>query len=36
LGNLLNTPWKQIWNNKRCKKMRAMEQEGCPLQEVLK
>ena len=36
LGNLLTTPWKQIWNNKQCKKMRRMEQEGCPLQEVLK
>jgi MoaA/NifB/PqqE/SkfB family radical SAM enzyme len=36
LGNFLTTPWKQIWNNKQCKKMRRMEQEGCPLQEALK
>jgi MoaA/NifB/PqqE/SkfB family radical SAM enzyme len=36
LGNLLTTPWKQIWNNKQCKKMRRLEQEGCPLQEALK
>ncbi len=36
LGNLLTIPWKEIWNHPKCKKMRHMEQEGCPLQEALK
>ena len=36
LGNLLTTPWKEIWNHSQCKKMRRTEQEGCPLQETLK
>jgi len=36
LGNLLTTPWKEIWTHPQCKKMRRTEQEGCPLQETLK
>jgi MoaA/NifB/PqqE/SkfB family radical SAM enzyme len=36
LGNLLTTPWKEIWNHSKCKKMRRMGQEDCPLQEALK
>jgi MoaA/NifB/PqqE/SkfB family radical SAM enzyme len=36
LGNMLTTPWKEIWDAPRCKKMRRTEQEGCPLQEMQK
>ena len=35
LGNLLTTPWKTIWDNPRCKKMRRTDQDGCPLNETL-
>lgn len=35
LGNLLTTPWKKIWNHAQCKRMRSMNQEGCPLKETL-
>jgi MoaA/NifB/PqqE/SkfB family radical SAM enzyme len=35
LGNLLTTPWKSIWNRPVCKKMRAVDQEGCPLNDAL-
>lgn len=34
LGNLLTTPWKQIWNHKTCQSIRAMTEEEalfCPL-----
>ncbi len=35
-GNLLTTPWEEIWNHPQCGKMRRGEPEGCPLQENLK
>ena len=35
LGNLLTTPWKTIWDNPRCKKMRRTDQDGCPLNETI-
>ncbi len=34
LGNLLFTPWKSIWNRPVCKKMRIIDQEGCPLNDA--
>ena len=36
LGNLLTTPWKEIWEHPQCQAMRHTDQEGCPLQETLK
>jgi MoaA/NifB/PqqE/SkfB family radical SAM enzyme len=36
LGNLLTTPWEEIWNHPQCRQMRRSEPEGCPLQENLK
>jgi MoaA/NifB/PqqE/SkfB family radical SAM enzyme len=35
LGNLLTTPWRDIWNNPKCKRMRRTNQEGCPLNTTL-
>lgn len=35
-GNLLTTPWNEIWNNSVCRQMRESEPENCPLQENLK
>lgn len=35
LGNLLTTPWKRIWNHKKCKQMRSTTQEGCPLKAIM-
>jgi MoaA/NifB/PqqE/SkfB family radical SAM enzyme len=35
LGNLLTSPWHKIWNNSKCKQMRRIPQEGCPLNEIL-
>jgi MoaA/NifB/PqqE/SkfB family radical SAM enzyme len=35
LGNLLTTPWHKIWNNPKCKQMRRVTQDGCPLNETL-
>jgi len=35
LGNLLTTPWRDIWENPKCKQMRNITQEGCPLNETL-
>jgi MoaA/NifB/PqqE/SkfB family radical SAM enzyme len=35
LGNLLTSPWHTIWNNSKCKQMRRVSQEGCPLYETL-
>ena len=34
LGNLLTTPWKQIWNQETCQSIRSMSEEDallCPL-----
>ena len=35
LGNLLTSPWHKIWNNPKCKEMRRVTQDGCPLNETL-
>ena len=35
LGNLLTSPWHTIWNNSKCKHMRRVPQDGCPLNETL-
>jgi len=35
LGNLLTSPWHKIWNNSRCKQMRLISQQGCPLSGTL-
>jgi MoaA/NifB/PqqE/SkfB family radical SAM enzyme len=35
LGNLLTSPWQEIWNHSKCKQMRRIPQEGCPLSETL-
>lgn len=35
LGNLLTTPWKKIWNHPKCKQMRSITQEGCPLKAIM-
>jgi MoaA/NifB/PqqE/SkfB family radical SAM enzyme len=35
LGNLLNTPWRSIWNHPRCRQMRRVAPEGCPLYETM-
>lgn len=35
-GNMLNTPWPEIWNHPQCRRMRRSEPQGCPLQENLK
>ena len=35
LGNLLTTPWQEIWNHSKCKQMRQTTLEGCPLHETL-
>lgn len=35
-GNLLTTPWKEIWNHPVCRRIRHSEPIGCPLQENLK
>jgi len=34
LGNMLSTPWKDIWNNPQCKRMRRSSPSGCPLKEL--
>lgn len=34
LGNILETPWEQIWDNPLCEKMRFTASVGCPLEEV--
>jgi MoaA/NifB/PqqE/SkfB family radical SAM enzyme len=34
-GNMLSTPWKEIWNHPKCRQMRQSEPDGCPLQENL-
>lgn len=33
-GNVLTTPWDEIWNHPLCLEMRDVEPEGCPLKEV--
>ena len=35
LGNLLTTPWRAIWNNSKCRQMRRVAPEGCPLNETI-
>lgn len=35
LGNLLTSPWHIIWNNSKCRQMRRVPQDGCPLNETL-
>jgi hypothetical protein len=35
LGNLLTVPWEVIWNVPRCKQMRRLAPQGCPLSETL-
>jgi MoaA/NifB/PqqE/SkfB family radical SAM enzyme len=35
LGNILTSPWQKIWNNSKCRRMRRMPQEGCPLNDTL-
>jgi len=37
LGNILRTPWKEIWNAKPCKKIRSMDEAAalfCPLRQM--
>jgi MoaA/NifB/PqqE/SkfB family radical SAM enzyme len=34
LGNILTTPWSEIWNTKKTKDLRNIEPDGCPLKEV--
>lgn len=33
-GNLLSTPWSDIWNDQFCRRMRFTTQTGCPLHEL--
>ena len=35
LGNLLTSPWLKIWNHSKCKQMRRLPQDGCPLNETM-
>ncbi len=35
LGNLLTSPWHSIWDHPRCKEMRRIPQEGCPLNQTV-
>jgi MoaA/NifB/PqqE/SkfB family radical SAM enzyme len=35
LGNMLASPWQDIWNHPKCRQMRRTSQEGCPLYETL-
>jgi MoaA/NifB/PqqE/SkfB family radical SAM enzyme len=35
LGNMLRTPWQDIWNRPKCRQMRRSSQQGCPLAETL-
>jgi MoaA/NifB/PqqE/SkfB family radical SAM enzyme len=34
-GNLLTSPWHSIWDHPRCKEMRRVRQEGCPLNQTV-
>jgi MoaA/NifB/PqqE/SkfB family radical SAM enzyme len=34
LGSMLTLPWRDIWTKPACKKMRSIDQDGCPLSEV--
>ena len=35
LGSMLTTPWHRIWNNSRCRQMRKINHDGCPLNETM-
>ncbi|MHC1784574.1 MAG: radical SAM/SPASM domain-containing protein [Anaerolineaceae bacterium] len=35
LGSMLTIPWRDIWNKPACKKMRSIDQDGCPLSEIV-
>jgi MoaA/NifB/PqqE/SkfB family radical SAM enzyme len=35
LGNMLASPWQDIWSHPKCRQMRRTSQQGCPLYETL-